>query len=51
MKLEFSASAVQDLIRLREFIAINNPQAASRFSLRLQQTIGKLALWGCKPTS
>jgi toxin ParE1/3/4 len=45
MKLEFSASAVQDLIRLREFIAINNPQAASRFALRLQQAIGKLVLY------
>lgn len=42
MKLEFSASAVQDLIRLREFIAVNNPATAERVSLRLRQAIGKL---------
>jgi addiction module RelE/StbE family toxin len=44
MKLEFSESAVQDLVRLREFIAENNPQAAERVSLRLRQAIGKLVL-------
>ncbi len=45
MKLQFSESAVQDLIRLREFIAQNNPQAAERVSLRLRQAIGKLVLY------
>ncbi|HYX15976.1 MAG TPA: type II toxin-antitoxin system RelE/ParE family toxin [Nostoc sp.] len=45
MKLQFSVSAVQDLVRLREFIAQNNPQAAERVSLRLRQTIGKLVLY------
>ncbi|MFN5871957.1 MAG: type II toxin-antitoxin system RelE/ParE family toxin [Aphanizomenon sp.] len=45
MKLEFSESAIQDLIRLREFIAVHNPKAAERISLRLRQAIGKLALY------
>ena len=45
MKLQFSASAVKDLIRLREFIAIHNPPAAERISLRLRQAIGKLVLY------
>ena len=44
MKLEFSESAVQDLIRLREFIAVHNPNAAERISLRLRQAIAKLVL-------
>jgi len=44
MKLEFSESAVQDLIRLREFIAVHNPKAAERISLRLRQVIAKLVL-------
>ncbi|RUT06167.1 plasmid stabilization protein [Dulcicalothrix desertica PCC 7102] len=45
MEIKFSASAVRDLIRLRKFIAVNNPLAAERMSLRLQQAIGKLALF------
>ena len=45
MKLQFSYSAVQDLVRLREFIAQNNPPAAERVSLRLRQAIGKLVLY------
>ncbi|MDF5713166.1 MAG: type II toxin-antitoxin system RelE/ParE family toxin [Rhizonema sp. NSF051] len=44
MKLEFSENAVHDLVRLREFIAKNNPQAAERVSLRLRQAIRKLVL-------
>ena len=44
MKLEFSASAVGDLARLREFIALGNPAAAERISLRLRQAIGKLVI-------
>ena len=44
MKLEFSESAIQDLIRLREFIAVHNPKAAERISLRLRQAIAKLVL-------
>ncbi len=30
---------------MREFIATNNPDSAERISLRLQQAIGKLALY------
>ncbi len=44
MRLEFSASAVRDLIRLRDFIAVHNPEAAERISLRLRQAIGKLVI-------
>ncbi|MEA5551379.1 type II toxin-antitoxin system RelE/ParE family toxin [Anabaena cylindrica UHCC 0172] len=44
MRLEFSESAIQDLIRLRAFIAVHNPKAAERISLRLRQAIGKLVL-------
>lgn len=44
MRLEFSASAVRDLIRLRHFIAVHNPAAAERISLRLRQAIGKLVI-------
>lgn len=44
MKLQFSESALHDLVRLREFIAVHNPQAAERISLRLRQAIGKLIL-------
>ncbi len=44
MKLGFSASAVRDLTRLREFIAVHNPKAAERISLRLRQAIAKLVL-------
>ncbi|MBR8835597.1 MAG: type II toxin-antitoxin system RelE/ParE family toxin [Stigonema ocellatum SAG 48.90 = DSM 106950] len=35
---------MRDLVRLREFIAEKNPQAAERVSLRLRQAIGKLTL-------
>ncbi|MFO5528744.1 MAG: type II toxin-antitoxin system RelE/ParE family toxin [Cuspidothrix sp.] len=45
MKLEFSESAIQDLIRLREFITVHNPKAAERISLRLRQAIAKLVLY------
>lgn len=44
MRLEFSASAVRDLIRLRDFIAVHNPEAAKRISLRLRQAIGTLVI-------
>jgi len=44
MKLEFSASAVRDLIRLRAFIAVHNPKAPERISLRLRKAIAKLVL-------
>ena len=44
MRLEFSASAVRDLIRLRDFIAVQNSPAAERISLRLRQAIAKLVI-------
>ncbi len=42
MKLQFTHSAQRDLIRLREFIARKNPQAAKRISQRLKQSIPRL---------
>lgn len=42
MKLQFTASAQRDLIRLREFIAENNPLAATRISQRLRQSIHRI---------
>lgn len=42
MKLQFTHSAQRDLIRLREFIAIKNPQAAKRISQHLKQSILRL---------
>jgi toxin ParE1/3/4 len=36
MRLIFSRAAVQDLVRLREFIAKHNPDAAKRVSQRLR---------------
>ena len=45
MNIEFSASAVKDLKRLRQFIAVRNPQAAKRISLKIREAISKLALF------
>ncbi|VAW71927.1 hypothetical protein MNBD_GAMMA12-2958 [hydrothermal vent metagenome] len=42
MTLKFTQSAQKDLIRLHEFIAIKNPQAARRISQRLKQSIQQL---------
>ena len=42
MKLIFSRSAVDDLIRLREFIAQHSPDAARRISERLRGAILEL---------
>lgn len=39
MKLKFTRRAVNDLKRLREFIAEHNPDAASRISRKLKQNI------------
>jgi plasmid stabilization system protein ParE len=41
--LVYTHSAVSDLIRLRQFIAAKNPDAARRYSARLQKAIGRLA--------
>ena len=47
-QIHFSASAVADLQRLREFIAINNSEAAARVALRIRESIGTLALFPAK---
>jgi plasmid stabilization system protein ParE len=39
MKLIFSRASVHDLLRLREFIAMHNPDAAQRVSQRLRGAI------------
>ena len=39
MKLLFSKAAVNDLVRLREFIAQHNPEAARRVAQRLRGAI------------
>jgi toxin ParE1/3/4 len=39
MRLIFSRAAVHDLVRLREFISIHNPDAANRVSRRLRGAI------------
>ena len=39
MRLIFSRAAVLDLIRLREFIAMHNPDTAKRISQRLRGAI------------
>jgi plasmid stabilization system protein ParE len=39
MRLIFSRAAVHDLVRLREFIAKHNPDAAKRVSQRLHGAI------------
>ena len=42
MRLIFSRAAVRDLVRLREFIAKHNPDAAKRVSQRLRGAINGL---------
>ncbi|PCJ44654.1 MAG: plasmid stabilization system protein [Moraxellaceae bacterium] len=42
MKLEFTHVALNDLKRLRQFIAKKNPQAARRYSERLQYSLRRL---------
>lgn len=42
MRLEFSETAVKDLVRLRQFIAEHSPNAARRISRRLLSAIQKL---------
>jgi toxin ParE1/3/4 len=42
VKLQFTHSAQRDLIRLREFIAEKNPQASTRISRRLRQSLDRL---------
>jgi len=42
MKIAYAPEAIKDLIRLREFIAIKNPQAAQIMASSLQTSIHKL---------
>ena len=42
MKLEFTQEARDDLVRLRRFIAKKNPQAATRYSEQLKQSLKRL---------
>ena len=42
MNIAFSPDAISDLIRLREFIEIKNPQAARRVARLLQKNINQL---------
>lgn len=42
-RLRFTRTAVQDMARLRTFIADENPQAAARVGRRLRNTINRLA--------
>ncbi len=42
MKLQFSKAALHDLVRLREFIAVNNPAAAGRVSKRMRAAVNSL---------
>lgn len=42
MKLIYSAEALEDLVRLRDFIAKHNPQAAARIAQQLLQRIEHL---------
>jgi len=42
MKLAYSQEAIADLIRLREFIATKNPQAATKIATSIRQGITQL---------
>lgn len=42
MKLSYSPESINDLIRLREFIAIKNPKAAKRIANSLKKSINQL---------
>lgn len=42
MRLQFTQQALSDIIRLREFIAEKNPDAASRISAQLIENIQRL---------
>ena len=42
MKLTYSPESINDLIRLREFIEIKNPQAAKRIAQSIKKGINQL---------
>ncbi|MBS0211979.1 MAG: type II toxin-antitoxin system RelE/ParE family toxin [Proteobacteria bacterium] len=43
MRIAYSAEAVADLVRLREFIAVHDPSAAARMAADLLERIDRLA--------
>lgn len=45
MKISYSPEAIEDLIRLREFIALKNPLAARRIANELLTGIEKLKIF------
>jgi len=47
MKLSYSPESINDLIRLREFIAIKNPQAAQRVASSIKKGIAQLKSFPC----
>ena len=42
MNISYTPEAISDLVRLREFIAIKNPQAAQKIAQSLQKSISQL---------
>jgi len=42
MKISYSPEAIGDLIRLREFIAVKNPQAAKKIAQSIRKGISQL---------
>ena len=45
MNIQFSPESIDDLVRLREFIAVKNPYAAKRVAERLLSGIEKLKVF------
>jgi len=45
MNIQFSPESINDLVRLREFIAVNNSYAAKRIAVRLLSGIEKLKVF------
>lgn len=46
--IAFSKSAVEDLQRLRQFIAVQDSEAAARVAQRIRESIATLALFPAK---
>ena len=42
MKLSYSTESINDLIRLRKFIEVKNPQAAKRIATLIKKSINEL---------
>ena len=45
MKIQYSPEAIEDLVRLREFIEVKNPYAAKRVAAQILSGIEKLKLF------